>query len=152
MNNNLDLTLDKIEFAYPGLRETARLILAIAATTRLDRPQPLAVILVGGPSSGKTSLLMPLTKSSADSTLYSQVLRIDDFTPASLVSHAANRKTEDLEKIDLLPRMRNRCVICKEMAPLFTGHEEELMKKFGVFASILDGEGYMVVLSKDALL
>jgi hypothetical protein len=72
-----------------------------------------------------------------------QVLRIDDFTASSLVSHAANVKPEKLQQIDLLPRMKDKIVIVKEMAPIFTGNEDDLVKKFGVFASILDGQGYM---------
>lgn len=139
----LQQTLDKIESSYTGLRETAHLVLAVAATTRLERNMPLAVILIGGPSSGKTSMLMPLTKGQPNSVLKESVLRVDDFTPASLVSHASNRSTDDLKKIDLLPRMSGKLVVTKEMAPLFTGHEEELTKKFGVFASVLDGEGYV---------
>jgi hypothetical protein len=143
VSKQISEVLDQVERAYPGLRNMAKLVLAAVATTRLDRQHPLALILIGGPSSGKTSLLMPLTRGVEDSALRDGVLRVDDFTPASLVSHSANRKIEDLEKIDLLPKLRGKCVIVKEMAPLFTGHEDELMKKFGVFASILDGEGYV---------
>jgi hypothetical protein len=143
MNNKLTDVLEKVEHAYPGLGQTARLVLAAAAATRLQRKHPLAVILIGGPSTGKTSLLMPLTKGGKDSSLANSVLRVDDFTPASLVSHSANRKSTELSKTDLLPKMRDKCVVTKEMAPLFTGHEDELMKKFAVLASVLDGEGYI---------
>ena len=86
---------------------------------------------------------MPLTTGGKNSPLANSVLRIDDFTPASLVSHSANRKSTELSKTDRLPKMRDKCVITKEMAPLFTGHEDELMKKFAVLASVLDGEGYI---------
>ena len=143
MSKQLSEVLDQVERAYPDLRETARLVLAAVATTRLNRQHPLALILIGGPSSGKTSLLMPLTKGFKGTALHAGVLRVDDFTPASLVSHSANRKSEELDKIDLLPKLREKCVVVKEMAPMFTGHEDELMKKFGVFASVLDGEGYV---------
>ena len=141
--NSLTQTLDKFESSFGGLRETARFCIAIAAATRLNRKLPLAAILVGGPSSGKTTILMPLTKGDKGSKILDAVLRVDDFTSASLVSHAANRTAEQLEKQDLLPRMTNKCVVVKEMAPLFTGNEDELLRKFGVFASILDGEGYI---------
>ena len=143
MKKTLAETLEQFEQSFKGLRETARLVLAVAATTRLQRSHPLAVILVGGPSSGKTSVLMPLTKGKEGSTVKNQVLRVDDFSGASLVSHASNRTAEQLEKQDLLPKMADKCVIVKEMAPLFTGHEDDLLKKFGVFASVLDGEGYI---------
>ena len=140
--SKLKQTLDTFEAGFGGLRESARLVLAVAATTRLKRKHPLAVILVGGPSSGKTTLLMPFTKGQDGSKLKTETLRVDDFSAASLVSHAANKTEEQLAKIDLLPKLKNRCVIVKEMAPVFTGNEEELLRKFGIFASILDGEGY----------
>lgn len=141
--NKLTQSLNAFESSFKGLRQTARLVLTVAATTRLVRKQPLAVILVGGPSSGKTSVLMPLTRGKKGTTIREQVLRVDDFSGASLVSHAANRTEEQLKKQDLLPKMKDKCVIVKEMAPLFTGQEEELLRKFGVFASVLDGDGYV---------
>jgi GTPase SAR1 family protein len=143
MKKKITEVIALVEKTYAGLGETARMVLAGAATTRLERQHPLSIILIGGPSSGKTTLLIPLTRGSKDTALRQSVLRLDDFTPASLVSHAANRKTDDLAKIDILPKMSGKCVITKEMAPMFTGHEDELMKKFAVFASILDGEGYV---------
>lgn len=142
-SNKLMQTLSVIESAYTSLGETARLVLATAATTRMDRRHPIAMILIGEASSGKTSLLMPLTKGAKDSVLRESTIRLDDFTPASLVSHSANKKTEDLAKIDLLPKLDGKCVVLKEMAPVFSGGEDELLRKFGIFASVLDGEGYI---------
>jgi hypothetical protein len=46
------------------------------------------------------------------------LLRVDDFTPASFVSHAANRKKSQLESIDLLPRVKDKVMLTKELAPL----------------------------------
>lgn len=143
MEIKLNEVLQDTETLYPGLRETACLVLAAAATNCLDRQHPLAVILIGGPSSGKTSLLMPLTKGKKESTLAGMVVRVDDFSPKSFVSHVGGKKEEDLRKSDLLPKIRDRVVICKEMAPLFSGHEDDLKKTFAVLASVLDGEGYI---------
>jgi hypothetical protein len=131
------------EAAYPGLGETARLVIAVAATTRLKRDVPLAVILIGGPSSGKTTCLMPLTRGKKDSALANGVFRIDDFTAASLVSHSSNQKPEALKKQDLLPQFKDKLVTVKEMAPFFSGNEDMLLDKFGKFTSVLDGEGYI---------
>jgi hypothetical protein len=68
--------------------------------------------------------------------------RVDNFTPASFVSHAANRSAEDLAQIDLLPRIKDRVMVTKELAPLFTGDEKELKKNFATLTSVLDGNGY----------
>jgi hypothetical protein len=143
MKVHLNECLAKVEAAYPGNRDTAKLILAAAAATLLKRSHPLSLILVGQPSSGKTSLLMPLTKAKKDSSLHDRILRVDEFTPASLVTHASQKDEKSLSKIDLLPKMKGRCVINKEMAPLFSGHEEDVAKRFAVMASVLDGEGYV---------
>ena len=68
--------------------------------------------------------------------------RADDFTPASFVSHAANRSTRQLAQIDLLPRVKDKTMLTKELAPLFRGDEKELRKNFARLTSVLDGDGY----------
>ncbi len=143
MKKSLFEVLDTFDEAYSGLRETARLVVAVAATTRLVRDLPIAVILVGPPSSGKTTCLMPMTKGGDGSALKDQVFRIDDFNAPSLVSHAANRNAKDLANQDLLPQFENKLVVVKEMAPLFSGHEDELIRKFAVLTSVLDGMGHI---------
>jgi len=140
---NIEAVLNQVEKRYPGLRETAHLILSSVTTLFLKRQHPLVIILVGAPSSGKTSLLSALIRSREGGWLKNNTLRLDEFTPASLVSHAANMSEERLKNIDLLPRMKNKNVIVKEMAPLFSGNEEILQKKFSTLTSILDGEGYI---------
>lgn len=109
---------------------------AIASLCWHDSPLPIALISVGPSGSGKTEPLMWIARSN-----HEILLRIDSFSPAAFVSHAANRKKSDLEKIDLLPQMRNRCLMTKELAPLFAGREDELRRSFAQLTSILDGEG-----------
>jgi hypothetical protein len=43
----------------------------------------------------------------------------DNFTPASFVSHASNVKREDLGNVDLLPRIRYRTTIVRELGSIF---------------------------------
>src|SRR5262249_11860117 len=68
--------------------------------------------------------------------------RVDDFTPAAFVSHAANRTTKALEKIDLLPRIKDKVMLTKELAPLFRNDEKEQRANFARLTSVLDGNGY----------
>lgn len=68
--------------------------------------------------------------------------RVDDFTPAAFVSHTANRTAKELEEIDLLPRIRGRTMLTKELAPLFCDNEKEQRQSFARLTSVLDGNGY----------
>ncbi len=45
--------------------------------------------------------------------------RVDNFTPKSFVSHAASVAQDKLGEIDLLPKIRNKTMLTKELAPLF---------------------------------
>jgi hypothetical protein len=56
----------------------------------------------------------------------------DDFTAKSFVSHSTAVTEEELEDIDMLPRIKNRLFLTPELAPIFTVKEEDLA----------DGHGY----------
>ncbi len=77
------------------------------------------------------------------SDLHLNVYRSDKFTPKSFVSHAANVKAEDLAKMDLLPKLENKVLITKEMAPLFRGRVEDLQDNFSILIAVLDGKGLL---------
>ena len=78
-----------IEQHFPDLWPAVDLGLATCATLLLeDNSNPVAVIFVGPPSSGKTTV----AEMFADATVAGELLCYvsDNFTPASFVSHAAN--------------------------------------------------------------
>jgi hypothetical protein len=111
--------------------------LSVIATLMLeDLPNPVGLNLVDGPSSEKTTVL---------SMLYGldMVYRSDSFTPASFVSHAANRTEKQLEKADLLPKIKDKCLIVPELAPIFGARQEDLLKNFSILTRVFDGEGLM---------
>lgn len=111
----------------------------LAATASIcwsDFPLPVTMIAMGPSGSGKTEPMGWIMRSGLD-----QFLRVDAFTPASFVTHSPNVKRTDLGKMDLLPRMKNRCLCTKELAPLFAGREDELRVRFAQLTSVLDGEG-----------
>jgi hypothetical protein len=93
-----------------------------------------SINLVGNPSGEKTTVL---------SFLYSQKLAYlsDDFTPRAFVSHSANVSKEDLEQVDLLPRIKNRVLVTPELAPLFEASKDRLIENFSMLTRVLDGEG-----------
>src|SRR5215468_6874661 len=95
------------------------------------RTKPIAVMFESPSGFGKTAvvqMLFPVTDPDATSDLH--VHRCDRFTPKSFVSHAASVSAEKLKKIDLLPKLKNRTLLTKEMAPIFRGREKELEENF----------------------
>ncbi len=101
-----------------------------------DVRNPFGLVYVDVPSAGKTITL------NFFSDLEELAYSTDNFTPSSLVSHASNRKQKDLEKIDLLPRIRHRMLIVRDLAPIFAERQENLLKNLGVMTRVFDGEGY----------
>jgi len=126
-----------IEENFPGLWPAVDLGLATAGTLLLaDNVDPVAVIYVGGPSSSKTTVAdffagHPLSYVS------------DNFTPAAFVSHAANVSRDQLDKVDLLPRIKHKLLVTPELAPIFRGKEAELAQRFAILTRVLDGDGLM---------
>lgn len=66
----------------------------------------------------------------------------DNFTPQALVSHSTALTEEELEKNDMLPKMKNRIFLTPELSPIFTVKEEDLTKTLGIITRIADGHGY----------
>lgn len=99
-----------------------------------DITQPFALILMGDPSSHKSTLLYVV---SALPDCYQS----DSFTPKSFVSHAANIKKAELVKTDLLPRIKQKTLITPELAPLFSADPDKQLEMFGTLTKVLDGKG-----------
>ena len=100
----------------------------------------IALIQEGRSSSGKTTNLDFIkTRPMNESGL---VVGSDNFTAASFVTHASNRKKTELAKIDLLPRIRHKTLIVPDLAPIFSDHKDTLAKNVGVLTRVLDGNGY----------
>jgi hypothetical protein len=124
-----------LEEHFPGLWPSVDIGLSVAASLLLrHNSNPVAVIYVGGPGSSKTTV--------ADLFADHALCYISDsFTAAAFVSHAANRTTEDLEAVDLLPRIRHKMLVTPELAPVFRGKEDELTRRFTTLTRVLDGQG-----------
>jgi len=113
------------------------------ATLALQIYQPTSLIYVGPSGSAKTLVCTLLTPDEKHQDLKKQIIRVDKFTPASFVTHASNVPKKELENIDLLPRIKDRCLITKELAPLFRGKETDVQDNFSILISVLDGKGYV---------
>src|SRR5262245_44293028 len=120
---------------FPDLRCAVDIGLSVAASLLLkDNVNPVAVILVGSPSTSKTTVASMF----AD---HPQCYRSDNFTPAAFVTQAANQSRTALKDIDLLPRIKHKVLVTPELAPIFRGKEDELAKRFAIITRVLDGEG-----------
>src|SRR3990172_3902192 len=124
-----------LEEHFPGLWPAVEVGLSVCGTLLLaDNSNPVAVIYVGPPSSSKTTV--------ADMFAGHRLCyRSDNFTPASFVSHAANRSAKDLQKVDLLPRIKHKVLVTPELATIFRGKEDDLVNQFKIITRVLDGQG-----------
>lgn len=114
--------------------------LAVVASMSLaNRDNCLVLVFEGVAGSGKSTVCRML--SAAAKAAGSVVIRVDDFTPKSFVSHAANRNEKRLKEIDLLPRVQSKVMVTKELSPFFSNDEKTLRQMFGVLTSVLDGNG-----------
>jgi len=99
-----------------------------------DVANPFALALVDVPSGGKT---ITLNLFNVEELIYTT----DNFTPASFVSHASNVSKANLAKVDLLPRIRFKTLIVRDLAPIFGAKNDDLLKSLGILTRVLDGEG-----------
>jgi hypothetical protein len=120
---------------FPAYARPAEVCASVFAQLLLnDVANPFALALVDVPSSGKTITLNFFCG-------FDLAYKSDSFSPASFVSHATNVKREELTDIDMLPRIRFRTLIIRDLAPIFGVKEDELLKTIGVLTRALDGEG-----------
>ena len=116
---------ETVERNFPGLWYVVDVCVSVLSILYTDISLPFALILVGPPASHKTTVLSILFQCA-------RVYRSDQFTPASFVSHSASIKRDLLEKIDLLPRIKNKCLVTKELAPVFGADQDQLLKNISI--------------------
>lgn len=132
-----------IDKYYTELVPTVRACLAVCGAMVLQgRRRPLSLILEGISGSGKTAVVQ-MFMPKADLRLNDYVYRSDKFTPKAFVTHAANVATGSLEKLDMLPKLRDKILLTKELAPIFAVREDELRDNIAILISVLDGEGFV---------
>lgn len=133
---------------YPALLDTVHACLSVCVTLSLkNKSKPLSLILETPSGYGKTAVLQmffepPNPDPKAVWALKEDIYRSDKFTPRSFVTHAANVKKAELKNIDLLPKLKLKVLITKELAPILRGRETEMQENFSILISVLDGKGF----------
>jgi len=142
LNENLEDLLNEVKNVYPTLVDALTINLAtVGILCFQDYTQPVSLISVGNSGCGKTTVLDMIMPDREDTQ--EVLFRCDNFTPASFVSHSTSVKRKQLKKIDLLPKIQDKTLITKELAPLFRGNKDDLLKTFAILTSVLDGMGYV---------
>jgi hypothetical protein len=143
---DLKAVRETIDQHFPGLWPAVDVALSVCATLLLAKnTNPTALIFVGGPSSSKTTIADMFADADVTVTdgqeTHGLFYLSDSFTPAAFVSQAASRSTKDLPKVDLLPRIKHKVLVTPELAPVFRGKDDELVKTFKIITRVLDGHG-----------
>lgn len=121
---------------FPDLVFPAEYGLSILAQILIKEiTNPFSLVLVDVPSAGKTIAINFFSE--IDGLTYAT----DKFTPASFVSNSANVSKEELPDIDLLPRLKHKLFLLRDLATLFSKRDEDLNECLGLLTRVLDGEG-----------
>ena len=132
-----------IEQHFPSLWPAVNLGLATCATLLLkDNANPVALIYVGPPSAGKTTVATMF-----ETAVYKGQLicyRSDKFTPAAFVSQSAKANDKQLSRIDLLPRIKHKVLLTPELSTIFRGKQDELVERFSIITRVMDGQGLSI--------
>jgi len=125
----------EIKKEFPDLLLPAEIGISVIAQLLInDIKNPFALVYVDVPSSGKTITLNFLSE-------IEKIYTTDNFTPASFVSHSANTKKKDLEANDLLPQIKDKVLVIRDLAPIFAKRDEDVQAMLGILIRVLDGEG-----------
>lgn len=131
-----------IEVYGPEMWTAVKAGLGVVCSLALkDRSHPLALIYEGPSGTGKSSCvnMFEPDRESTKKVLY----RLDHFTPKAFVTQVANVPKEEIGEIDLLPKLTDKVLLVKELAPQFRGSDSELRDRFAILTTVLDGRGYL---------
>lgn len=126
----------KVEEKLPNLWQALEFVLSVKTILNIkDCTLPFAGILLGPPSSLKTVGVELFRK-------WPQTYYTDNFSAKSFVSHSTAVTKEQLEEIDMLPKIKNKLFLTPELAPTFAAKDDDLIQILGIMTRILDGHGY----------
>ena len=109
----------------PGLWDSLEFELSIQKILNIaDCTLPFAGIVLGRPSSLKTVGIELFRK-------WHHVFYTDSFSAKSMVSHSTAVKKEELAKIDMLPKIKNKYLLTPELSPTFAKKDDDLIEILG---------------------
>jgi len=121
---------------FPTLAFAAETCLSVICQLRIeDVHNPFCLGLIDRPGSGKTVTV------DFFSGCGNLVKMTDEFTPNSFVTNIAGRTEDQLKKIDLLPKIKDKTLLIREMGCINNAQEERLRQLLGILTRVLDGEG-----------
>ena len=127
--------IDEVVETIKDLGETRgwimKVILAVYVSTFLEKESPVWMMLVGNPSSNKTTLT-DLLKKSAD------IFALDTMTANPFIS--GQKETKKDKAKDLLPLLDGKCFIIKEYGAFFGRSDEMVKQLLSDLTAIYDGE------------
>jgi hypothetical protein len=127
---------------YPALLPALKVALAVCiGLVFKDKSKPVSLILENPSGRGKSTIVEAFFPRSDEMKVH--VHRVDAFTPKAFVTSAANMTEKQREKVDLLPKLEDKYLLTKELAPIFRGQEKDLMEMFKVLIPVLDGKGHV---------
>ncbi len=139
-NVNQEVTIQDVESIvcslFPDYWKPTEACLATVATLLLEKnANPTSLILVGPPSSGKTTVLDFFTNKEI-------IYRCDSFTSRAFVSGYAKKTREALEKdVDLISRFEKKCFIVPDFGVFFGKRKDDRSETLGILTRLLDGHG-----------
>jgi uncharacterized protein YukE len=132
-NNLKDVVDKKIPKIWPGLEFG---LSSLRILNIDDCTLPMIGILLGRPGSGKTVAISLLSR-----WLYGYYT--DDWSPKAWISHTTSVESEEeLEAIDMLPKIKDRQFLTPELATLFNLKEDDLRVALSKITRIADGHGF----------
>lgn len=127
---------DIVKVNLPNLWDSLEFELSIQKILNIkDCTLPFAGIVLGRGSSMKTVGIEMFRNSK--NTFFT-----DNFSAKAFVSHSTAVKRQELEQIDLLPKIRNKLFLTPELSPTFTKKDDDLIEVLGIITRVLDGHGY----------
>jgi hypothetical protein len=121
---------------FPGIWNSIEFELSVLRILNIKGcTLPFGGIILGPPSSSKT-LGIELFRD------HKNVYYTDSFSAKAFVTHNTSVKKEELNDIDLLPKIKNKCLLAPELSPLFSKKDDDLIEILGILTRILDGHGY----------
>lgn len=131
-----------VEQHFPDLWPAMEAGLSTCATLLLeDNSNPVTLILCGASGCGKSTVTNMFDGVKIQGKPFTY--RSDKFTTASFVSHSAQATREQLQEVDLLPKIKNKVLLTPELSPIFRGKADELTVCFSMLTRVLDGQGLM---------